>query len=271
MKYRSLSLFAALALTFVLLSCGEREEEPEVESAPVEEYEELPEPGEMVRVPGGTYSIGTDEGGDPPFPTPAHQVEVDPFYIDVYEVTNGQFAEFATETDYEIEGNWREFYSLGRELYPVINVTWEDARQYCEWAGKRLPTEVEWEAAARGSEAYPYPWGEEFNANYSNVLNYGVQNTLEVGQVREDKSPFGAYDMLGNVQEWTADTFRAYRGSKAAGNPAFSGRYKSVRGGFFQARGDKIFLWTRMGFLPGSQFSQGFRCARDAEEEASEE
>lgn len=274
MNKKALICLGVMTSLFCLAGCGGEAEEA---AAPVEALEDLPPakpmPGEMVRVAGGTVTIGTNEDAlEPYLETPEHEVEIAEFEIDIYEVTNFQYREFQLDdaVTYRPEGKWRDFDGMGREDYPVVQVTWEDAGAYCEWAGKRLPTEAEWEHAARGTENYRYPWGNEFNANNANTHDYGVSDVIEVGSIETDKSVYGAYDMMGNVQEWVQNRLRPYPKTRARGDQVSAFRATGiyvVRGASYTTRGSKLGLWTRMGYPAKAQYGQGFRCARDVEGE----
>lgn len=269
-KLRALSFLALIGLSVALLSCSQVAEEPADEAiGPVEVELEKPEPGEMVFIPAGEFIMGTNErkSGRPALEVPEHKVDLPAYHMDVYEVTHGQWIKFLTEGDYGPEGNWRQFYSIGKEDYPVSNVTWDDAKAYCEWAGKRLPTEAEWEKAGRGSEGYKYPWGDQWDYTKTNCNEKGYFNTVEVGEIETDKSPYGVHDMMGNVQEWNADKFRPYPRSPARGDSAFTRGYIASRGGSYAMKGGSMTLYTRSAWLPKSQYGIGFRCAKDAEEE----
>lgn len=263
----TLALLAFLLSPVIFLGCTEAEEPMPEDLSAMEPVEEKPKPGDMVLIPAGEFIMGSDEkAGNPPLAAPAHKVNLPAYRIDVYEVTNGEFARFQLESDYAAEGNWRESYTIGRELYPVANVTWDDAKAYCEWAGKRLPTEAEWEKAARGPDGLPYPWGDQYDPTKSNTNEYGIRNVIEVGKVETDKSPYGVYDMMGNVQEWTSERLKPYKGSPARNVEAFNGQYVAVRGSSYAMKGSSMFLWTRSGYFPKSQFGLGFRCAQDVPE-----
>ncbi len=262
-------VWGAACLIF-FFGCAQEEAADGVYDAGEMDLAEKPLPGDMVLIPAGEFTMGSDEappGGAEAYFAPEHTVDLPAYYIDVYEVTNGEFTRFQLESDYQAEGNWREYYSIGKEDFPVANVTWEDAKQFCEWAGKRLPTEAEWEKAARGTDGLAFPWGDEFNPHYSNTNEYGVRNLMEVGSIEEDKSPYGVYDMYGNVQEWSSELMRPYPGSPVPRSQAFDGRYVAVRGASYAMRGSSMRLWNRSGYFPKSQFGLGFRCVRDADQQ----
>lgn len=273
-KVYCLLVMGLLGGLFLLSGCAPDEEEPTAEQPTTlaEPEVDKPAPGDMVLIPAGEFTMGSDEkAGNPPMASPEHKVDLPAYYIDVYEVTNGEFARFQIESDYQAEGDWRSSYSIGHEDYPVANVTWEDAKQYCAWAGKRLPTEAEWEKAARGESEHPYPWGEGWDPMKTNTNEYGTRNVMEIGSMPEDISPYGVYDMMGNVQEWTSEILKAYKGSKARGVDAFNGQYVAVRGASYAMKGGSMYTWTRSGFFPKSQFGLGFRCAKDGEAESEAE
>ncbi|MFQ5559589.1 MAG: formylglycine-generating enzyme family protein, partial [Nitrospinota bacterium] len=142
---------------------------------------------------------------------PVRKVFLKDFMIDKYEVTNGEYSKFCKATKHQFPAVWvRGEIPEGRENFPVNNITWFDASEYCSWLKKRLPKEEEWEKAARGSVGRRYPWGDEFDIKKANV-NLG--DTLAVGSMPEDRSEYGVYDMAGNVMEWTVSWYRAYPGS----------------------------------------------------------
>jgi formylglycine-generating enzyme required for sulfatase activity len=226
----------------------------------------------MMAIPAGEFTMGYDE--DPhqlKLARPAHTVDLPEYEIDVYEVTNGEFAKFQVESDYRAEGDWRKSYSVDNMDFPVANVTWDDAKAYCEWAGKRLPTEAEWEKAARGTEGLKYPWGPAFDFRNSNTHENGTRNTLEVGSMPKDISPYGAYDMFGNVQEWVDADLELYPGGEAIDPKVFRIGYKIVRGASYAMKGGGMYLYTRQGSLPKALYGYGFRCVRGGETEEEEE
>ncbi|HRV07323.1 MAG TPA: SUMF1/EgtB/PvdO family nonheme iron enzyme [Acidobacteriota bacterium] len=272
MKPYTLILTTLLIGVLLLPGCSSQPDETGMEEAAPAPEETRPELGAMVVVPAGEFTMGSDVmPGTPPLAAPAHKVTLPAYEIDVYEVTNVEFARFQIESDYEAQGDWRTYYKIGREEHPVANVTWEDAKAYCEWAGKRLPTEAEWEKAARGTEGLRYPWGEVFDWTKTNTNEHGVRDVLPVGSLPDDKSPYGVYDIFGNIQEWTADTLEPYPGAKTEGlGNVYNKKYKVVRGSSYAMKGESMALWTRAGFLPNSQYGIGFRCARDVEQPGGE-
>jgi eukaryotic-like serine/threonine-protein kinase len=191
----------------------------------------------MVFVPAGEFTMGNDNGGANA--KPVHQVYIDAYWVDVYEVTNALYkrcvdagscrppASSASAKQASYFGN-PQF-----DNYPVTYVGWEDAKAYCAWAGKRLPTEAEWEKAARGTDARVYPWGNEWDGTKANV-ELRVGDTTPVGRYPAGASPYGALDMAGNVWEWVADwydsTYYAHSPSRNPAGPS-SGQYRVLRGG----------------------------------------
>ena len=266
-KTSLLSFFLIVSSSLVWLGCSEAAEAPVDEGAAVAPTQ--PAPGEMVLIPAGEFTMGSDLQRTPPLEVPEHTVDLPSYYIDVYEVTHGEWIRFLTESDYDPKGDWRRFYSIGKEDYPVGNVTWEDAQAYCEAAGKRLPTEAEWEKAARGTDGLKYPWGEVWESK-ANTEEHGARNNIEVGEMPEDKSPFGVYDMMGNAQEWTAEELAPYPDNPDRRDESFRRNFMAVRGGSYAIRGRSMGLYTRSAYLPDAQYGIGVRCARDSEEAAQE-
>jgi formylglycine-generating enzyme required for sulfatase activity len=183
----------------------------------------------LVYVPVGEFLMGSNGG----FANerPQHAVTLHEDWIDQFPVTNAQFDQFVRETGYQAQGDWRSEFRPGKEQYPVVYVTWEDACAYGKWCGKRLPTEAEWEKAARGIDGREYPWGNRWDGNNCNVSGRG---TTPVGSYPAGLSPYGCYDMAGNVWEWVADWYgpdyyKASPGENPSGPAA--GDRRVVRGG----------------------------------------
>jgi formylglycine-generating enzyme required for sulfatase activity len=243
----------------------------------------------QVYVPEGTFQMG---GLDPRAASdekPVHKVEMKAYWIDKTEVTNAMFMNCvqagacSPPQSTSSETNSSYFNNPEFNDFPVVNVTWDAAKQYCEWAGRRLPTEAEWEYAARGNTINTYPWGEgapdETRANF----NYMNSDTAQVGSYPGGASPFGALDMAGNVHEWTSDYYdAAYYATGPANNPTGpelrTAYFKRVlRGGSYAEPDVEIRVSNRASALGpnydaefGSEaylgdFSPriGFRCASD--------
>jgi formylglycine-generating enzyme required for sulfatase activity len=181
----------------------------------------------QVYVPQGTFQMG---GLDPHAASdekPVHKVELKGYWIDKVEVTNAMFllcvqaGTCSPPQSISSESHPSYFNNAEFNDFPVVNVTWDSARQYCEWAGRRLPTEAEWEYAARGATVNTYPWGEDKPDDTRANFNYTLSDTRQVGSYPAGASPFGALDMAGNVFEWTNDFYDSkYYASGLASNPA---------------------------------------------------
>lgn len=269
----------ALCVALALLATGcapAGEEVPGTSAEPVEQAPPEPRPGDFVTVPAGEFVMGSDQRPahdkrQPALHEPEHRVDLPAFQIGVFEVTNAEYTRFQIEGEYQAAGDWRRYSGFDKGYHPVANVTWEDAKAYCEWIEGRLPTEAEWEKAARGPDGQPYPWGEKWDPTKSNCNELGYQNVIEIGQIDTDSSPYGVRDMMGNVQEWVADELAAYPKSPARRNANFQRGFFAARGGSYAIKGASIALWTRGAYLPKGQYGTGFRCAKDAEQEATEE
>jgi formylglycine-generating enzyme required for sulfatase activity len=250
-----------------------------------------PIPGEMVTIPAGEFQMGCDPDHNGGYSCdsdeqPLHTVYLDAYAIDKYEVTNAEYAEFlniegnqeegndtwvdADDPDvriYESAGVWHA--DTGYEDHSVIEVTWYGARAYCQWQGKRLPTEAEWEKAARGSsDTRMYPWGNEdpdcSRLNYYYGSGPCVGDTTQVGSYSTGTSPYGALDMAGNVWEWVNDWYAAdYYSSSPYANPSGSvtGSYRVLRGGGWLSGWSYVRVAFRTYVTPSdSGHIIGFRC-----------
>ena len=231
----------------------------------------------MRFVPAGEFIMGSDEGPDSE--KPAHNVYLDNFYMDQYEVTNALYKacvdtgicfpprDTSSNTRASYYGNWEY------NDYPIINVYWHEAKVFCEWRGAQLPTEAQWEKAARGTDGRTYPWGEEIDcsrANYGTLDNesYCIEDTTEVGSYESSKSPYGLYDMAGNVYEWVADWYDwNYYDNSPTNNPLgpTTGEVYSLRGGSWGGSDNSARSSYRgRGFPNTASDGFGFRCAKDA-------
>ncbi len=273
----------------------------------------------LVYVPEGQFLMGTSEeqkqillSHDVPLEAiilemPQHTVELDAFWIDKTEITNAQFRQFVNVTGYLTDAektddrqvfdfttnNWVNMSGVnwmhpqgpgsnldGLENHPVVVVSWNDAFAYCNWAGRRLPTEAEWEKAARGTDQRDFPWGSqgpegnllnladaELNTGWSFLdMDDGYRFTAPVGSYPDGASPYGALDMAGNVWEWVADWFGSY-GAAIQTNPGgpLTGLERVERGGGWFNTVGQARTAARDKYNPGySDFNGGFRCAMDA-------
>jgi len=235
----------------------------------------------MVSVPAGVFTMGSDDPRTNAQNRPAHKVRTRAYRIDKFPVTEAQYARFVAAKKYRPPLSWKDGrISEGMAMHPVTMVSWYNARDYCSWAGKRLPTEAEWEKAARGTDARRWPWG---SVMYPNNLNtyYKVGRTTAVDAYPQGASPYGVMDMAGNVQEWVADQFSPYSGSQAPGE-IFQAKeidpdyhrgsdekerliYFVMRGGSWKSDPFSTYAYHRNYSLPNyaSDFF-GFRCASGA-------
>jgi serine/threonine-protein kinase len=226
-------------------------------------------PDGMVYVRGGAFMMGGDEQQNVGFISPPHEVTVRPFFMDKYEVTCEEYKKFVDATGYLPPKGWvGNDYPPGTAKLPVTNVDWYAANEYARWAKKRLPTEEEWEFAARGTDGRLYVWGNEWKHGMANANNLN-KGMVEVGTYK-GASPFEIYDMIGNAWEWTASPLTAYpNGTMPNREP--NKEYKIIRGGAFNS--DKFAATTtRRGFYGAKGESYGysntsFRCAKDASSE----
>lgn len=237
---------------------------------------------EMVAVPAGTFIMGSDDG--PQDERPAHRVTLPAYFIDRHPVTNARYAEFLNAKgthnagserlyDYDdpdarihrVGGRWVA--DKGRERHPAVEVTWAGARDFCAWKGKRLPTEAEWEKAARGTDGRRYPWGgqppDPTRAKFSASFN----ETAPVDAFAAGASPYGAEGMAGNAWEWVSSAYRPYPYDAADGREQqAAGPLRGTRGGGHDSPAGEITATQRGRALSRNPASGhhniGFRCAK---------
>jgi eukaryotic-like serine/threonine-protein kinase len=217
-------------------------------------------PSGMVAIEGGEFRMGNVEGDTDS--KPVHLVSVKPFYLDAYEVTCEQFKQFVDKTGRPAPKDWvNGTYPPGSGKHPVTNITWEDAVAYARWLGKRLPSEEEWEFAARGRTGLRYPWGNAWRQECANAGEDGASRNglADVGSYGCG-SPFGVYDLIGNAWEWTASDWKPYPGGRLATPP--NPGDKVIRGGSWETKAKFATTTYRAGYT-GIGNRTGFRCARD--------
>jgi formylglycine-generating enzyme required for sulfatase activity len=254
--------------------------------------ENLATPNGMAYVPAGAFIMGTNDEESAEYCKPGHEVVLAAYYIDLKEVTNAEFAKFVTETSYKTDAEKRGYGWIwdnglfakcmkadwkhprgadssieGKDNFPVVQVTWNDAVNYAKWAGKELPTEAQWEKAARGTTGYIYPWGNEYDKQLLNSADRGATGTWEAGHLDSYTSPYGLRDMAGNVWEWCLDRFKPeYYGSSPRENPAgpVDGNCRVVRGGCWQSAEKFVRTCSRSWVEPEEPYeTNGFRCVKN--------
>ncbi len=249
-RYIFLILLSVILISGMVSSALTAEEKKSEDETAVLELEGEAPPG-MVFVPAGEFLMGKDEGDDE---KPLHKVYVDAFFIDKYEVTYAEYAEFVEAGGYSNKSYWSEEgwswkeenyitepaywndSTYNQPNYPMVGINWYEAEAYTRWCGKRLPTEAEWEKAARGTDGRRWPWGEDFESDKANIIGTedGYEYTAPVGSYPLGVSPYGCYDMAGNVWEWCADWYEAgYYANSPSENPKGpdSGSSRVIRGG----------------------------------------
>ena len=226
----------------------------------------------LLYVPGGEFRMGSEANSDSEMPV--HPVYLDAYWIDKTEVTNKQYTGCVSgggcTPPSNNNSNTHTSYFGNNQFddYPVIYVNWEQAQAYCEWAGRRLPTEAEWEKAARGTDERTYPWGETEPEPGSKLLNFNIYegDTTPVGKYLDGASPYGALDMAGNVWEWVNDWYDiAYYQNSPGSNPMGpgSGNSRVARGGSWYDNQYIVTSSFRDSGAPSyTDYNVGFRCAR---------
>ncbi len=228
---------------------------------------------EMVQIPAGEFIMGLTlpqtkevanllKGQSKRYEntTPQRKVKLEAYFIDKYEATNTDYKKFmdATGHNHPVEWDGNDI-PAGKEKHPVVGVSWFDTEAYCKWAGKRLPTEAEWEKAARGQDGRFFPWGKKFDRRRANIASNG---TKAVGKYKKGISPYGVHDMTGNVWEWTADNYLAYPGNTIPDEFYGNDRYVARGGSWFTDSFDAVSIF-REKYSPNTDFDDvGIRCVR---------
>ena len=274
--------FALLAVSFFCLNtCSRHGKEDSTAAGDAETHLTFSNRGRdgalMVLIPEGNFFMGDPEEEEVHYDeNPCHEVHLDAFWIDCYEVTNRRYRQFTDATGHRVphlETAWAEPYNWksrsyppGMDDFPVVLVSWEDAVAYATWAGKRLPTEAEWEKAARGGLVKQrYPWGKEITEKQANFFT-GITSRNEMKPVGSFlPNPFGIYDIAGNVWEWCSDWYgKTYYRKSPAANPLGpeEGLYRVYRGGAWTNRAEHLRCSERGRNVPHHQsHTIGFRCA----------
>jgi formylglycine-generating enzyme required for sulfatase activity len=228
-----------------------------------EEYWRSRDGAMVVKVPAGAFLMGSAEGVGEANERPQHEVDLPEFMIDKTEVTWRQFRKYAEAKNVQLPPApiWGRL-----EDYPISFVLLAEASAYCEWAGARLPSEAEWEKAARGTDGRRYPWGDDWDPTRCNTISGGMHRPEAAGSLPDCVSPYGVLDMAGSVQEWTADLYKDYVGSDVLSDTG-----EQVRSGLYVMRGGGWMsqpTWARTTYRhkrgPNSRnMDHGFRCAQD--------
>ena len=223
----------------------------------------------MVLVPAGEFIMGSWTGDADE--RPVRRVYLDAYFFDKDQLTVGEYAKFLDATSHGAPPEWNIMSRTMHRNRPVVNVDWADAAAYCTWAGKRQPTEAEWEKAARGTDGRVYPWGNDspssLHANYGKYGTNDLEALSPVGSLEKGKSFYGVYDMAGNVWEWVSDWYDTdYYTSSPPQNPEGlpTGGFKVIRGGAWNSSAKNLRSSDRYWDPPSfrSLYLPGFRCVK---------
>ncbi|MBI1821960.1 MAG: formylglycine-generating enzyme family protein [Nitrospirae bacterium] len=227
----------------------------------------------MVLVSEGTFVMGSPPVESDPDESPQRTIFLNSFYMDLYEVTHGQYKNYLKAIVSDAKPVVPVFMDnpalITKDDQPVNGVSWTEARNYCQWAGKRLPTEAEWEKAARGERGLKWPWGNEWVDKAANVQGEedGFKYTAPPGKFEKGRSPYGLYDMAGNIGEWVEDWYDGnYYLSGPFQNPRGpeKGKFKGYRGGSWDDGSMNVRTAKRFQAAPHQTSAViGFRCAKD--------
>jgi formylglycine-generating enzyme required for sulfatase activity len=229
-----------------------------------EEYWRVKDGAVIVRVPAGEFLMGSPEGEGEPDERPQHRVYTSEFWIDKTEVTSRQFQKFAKATGSQLPR--APVWGI-RDDYPASFIVWDEALAYCEWVGGRLPTEAEWEKAARGTDGRRYSWGNEWDPQRCNSISGGLHRLESLGSYPGCVSPFGVLDLPGSLKEWCSDWYgESYYADSPSRNPKgpTSGRLRVMRGGGWMSQPTWLRAAYRFKRSPISRnVDHGFRCVHD--------
>lgn len=232
------------------------------------DYGLMRDSSEMRTIPSGEIEIGSS-ASDPMAEEdeiPRTRVWIDEFAIDIHEVTNNQYKKFVQQTGYKIEPQFWNDERFNQDDQPVVGISWLDALAYAAWVGKRLPTEAEWEKAAKGPNGFRYPWGNDFNpVCVANSMN--SRQSQKVRNVPSGMNAYGLYDMAGNVWEWCIDWYdgdiRKHMSGQRNPQGPNEGSQRVIRGGSWQSTEEELRCANRLALEPETRLSTvGFRCAR---------
>ena len=219
----------------------------------------------LINIPAGEFSMGARDGIGDANEHPQHRVYLDSYWIDQTEVTNVMYSKCVSDGACTPLTNQKYYSDIQFDNHPVVYVNWFQAKTYCEWAGRRLPTEAEWEKAANGMDGSAYPWGD--GAPTTNLANYNnfVGGTTEVGAYPDGKSFYGVLDLAGNVSEWVADSYSAsYYSQSPDKNPQGpeENNYRVLRGGSWISDSNRLRASSRVRYVADfGDYNNGFRCA----------
>lgn len=241
----------------------------------------LPSYSGMVLIPQGAFEMGSRKSLRELDPVgifqadrhmlgpedPAHEVILNAYYIDLYEVANADYKEYLEVTGVKKLPRYWDDPNFNQSNQPVVGVTWKEAQAFCRWKNKRLPTEAEWEKASRGKRPIKYPWGDEAPHKTKLNFNNAIGRTTPVGTYPAGKSDYGVFDLSGNVAEWVQDWhFPEYYLFSPKENPPGpdKGHYKIIRGGNWKNNAEDVRLTYRNATVPKARSKTvGFRCAAD--------
>jgi len=275
-------IISTLCAACLIISACSKDDAPQQQIAPPNQ-QNATTLIDMIYIPEGEFIFGSDDvdasgkseefGFNEPWylnEHPKRKISLNAFFIDRYEVTNGNYKIFLESSGQYSKDQITEIlkkFNLTKTNEPLRNVSWYDASSFCRVIGKRLPTEAEWEKAARGPDGLNFPWGNEWNADYLNAGGEDV-DVMPVGSYEKGKSPYGAYDMAGNIMEWVEDWYEAYPGAEYK-SPRYGKQRKVVRGGGWGGIGHYVIphffrAAYRYNYPADKAFNDiGFRCAKD--------